>query len=371
MNILITTAGWKGALTCMRSLAKKGHSISLVSSDQYAPSLYSKFCKEKIISPKERDKEAYLKFLLPFIKEKKYDLLIPMSDLCIEYFSQIQDDLSKYVKILLPPKESIDITLNKDKTYRFASQNGVAIPDTYFPGSIPEVEIIANKITYPCVVKKPKGSSGSGNTYIEKKEYLVTFFSKLPENGPWPVVQEFITSPSSSFTAVCKEGQILDFFMYQRIRQYPEIGGITVFAKSVFDEQALEASSLLLKKLSWNGPMSLDYFIIKDKGFVLSEINSRFSGLIQFAYACGVDLPSKLFELIFEKNIRPTEKRYKTGIYYRSIFPEEIDSCLENKKYISCFFINFLRPNTKYDFSIFDPNLLLWQIKNARWSIFV
>jgi predicted ATP-grasp superfamily ATP-dependent carboligase len=370
MNILITSAIWKATLTCMKSFAKKGHSVSLLSDNEYSPGLFSKFCSEKIISPKERDREAYMEFLLSLVKTRKYDLLIPISDLCMEYFIESQQELSKYVKILLPPKEAVYIALNKDKTYRFANENGIPIPETHFPQTLSEVEQIANYIAYPCMVKNPKGWGGRGHAYINSKETLVSFFNKFSENGAvWPIVQKFIKSPSNSFLAFCKAGEVLDFFMYQRIRQYPETTGSTVLAKSIFDERVLEISKSLIRKLSWDGPLSLDFFITEDKRFLLSEINPRFSGLIEFAYACGIDFPSEYLELISGNDFKPFPKRYKTGRYYRSIFPEEIKLCLEKRKYIPHFLINFLRPNVYYNFSFSDKRLLLWQIKDALWSI--
>jgi len=370
MNILITTAEWLGALTCMRSLAKKGHNISLISSEPCTPSLYSKFCKEIIISPKEQDRESYLKFLFSLIQGKKYGVLIPISDLCIEYFIEIQQELSKYVKILLPPKEAAHIALNKDKTYRFAKENGIPIPDTYFPQTLSEVELIAQDIAYPCIVKNSKGCGGKGNTYIGTKETLVSLFSKLSENkGNWPVIQKFYRSLSNSFLAICSKGEVLDFFIYQRIRQYPEMTGNTVLARTIFDIRALEISSLLIKKLGWNGPLSLDFFITKERGFLLLEINPRFSGLIEFAYACGIDFSSEYLELILSNDIKPLPKRYKTDKYYRLIFPGEITLCFKKRGYILSFLINFLRPNVYYDFPITDRRLLFLQMKNTYWGI--
>lgn len=369
MNILITTAEWKSALTCMRSLAKDGHKISLISSDQHTPSLYSKFCSEKIISPYENRKEEYLKFILSLIRKNRFDLLIPISDLCNEYFSDIQDALSKYVKILLPSKEAMEITRNKDKTYRFAYENNIPIPKTYFLNNLAEVEILAKEICFPCVIKESKGTGGSGNTYVNNKEELTLFFGNLSKNPKnWPVVQEFVQGRSCGFTAVCNKGNIVNFFMFELLRQFPKKGGITVYARSIFDVKAFEASKDLVKKLLWTGPIDLDFFIVKNRGPLLLEINPRFSGTIQFAYSCGVDLPLKYLELILGRKSIAKQKKYKTGVYYRNVFPEEIKSCIENKKYIPGFFINFLNPNMRYDFSLADHNLLLWQLRNIKWE---
>ncbi len=370
MNILITNAEWKSALTCMRSLAKKGHRISLLSSKSHSPTLYSKFCKEKIICPDEKYKKDYMSFLNELIKDRKYDFLIPISDLSVEYCSEDRDEILKHVKMLLPSKNGVIIARSKDQTYRFAQNNGIPIPDTYFPQSWQDIEHIANVISFPCVVKESNKCAGDGNKYIDSMDKLFTSFKNYENLQNWPMVQEFIKGKCYSVTAVCRDGKILDFFMYELVRQYPDTGGMTVYARSYYNTVAFEFLSKLIEKLSWTGAIDVDFFITKDKGFKLLEINPRFGGTTQFAYSCGVDLPLKYFQLAFSNscNINPT--KYKIGMFYRSIFPQEINSCIKNKKHVKSFIKNFFRLNVCYDFSLSDPVLLFQQLKAAKWDIF-
>lgn len=357
------------SLTCMRSLAQKGHRISLMCSTQYEPNLYSKFCAEKIISPSEKNKEEYMAFIKSLILTKKYDLLIPISDRCIAYFSEAREELGRHIKMPLPSKEAVDIAKNKAKTYRFCEENGIPIPKTYYPRNITEVGRFADSISYPCVVKEVNGTGGSGNKYVHNSQSLRSSFQNMDTTSEWPVVQEFIKGKFCNFTAVCNNGKVLDYFMFEVIRQYPRSGGITVYARSYYNEEAFLASALLMKKLSWTGPVDLDFFMVEGRGFCLLEINPRFSGTTQFAYACGVDLPNKCLELAFGGKHNEENRKYKVGAYYRNIFPAEIYSCNENKWNIPAFLLNFLWPNTYYDISISDPNIMIWHLKRAKWNI--
>lgn len=368
LRILITTAHWKAALTCMRSLAKQGHKISLLSSNPHTPALYSKFCSERIITPNEKDKNLYMEFILKLLQKNKKDVLIPISDLDIEYFNEMRDDICKYTTMLISSKESIDITRNKDKTYRFAQAHNFPIPTTYFPQNISDVEEISKHISYPCVIKKAKGSGGNGNSYMYSKEDLLTFYRSSFKDGESPMMQEFVHGKFCGFAAVCNEGELNEYFMFEVLRQYPESGGVTVYARSFHDSQVLKLSAKLIKKLLWTGPIDLDLFI-SDNSCVLIEINPRFSGTTQFAYSCGVDLPNKYLDIICgnKSKIRPSV--YAKGVYYRALFPEEVNSCIKNKKNIPSFFVNFLKANTHYDFSCSDPKLLFWQLKEAKWTL--
>jgi len=367
MKILVTTASWKSALAVMISLARQGHEISLIGEDPSLAHLHSKYCHQAFISPHERNKEAYINFILDLLSSQKFDLIIPISDSCIEYFSQIREKILTYTKLMIPSKEQVELARNKANTYRFAMDNGIPIPKTFFPKDFQDAGRLAKAMNYPCVVKHPDGTGGNGNVYPKSYSELVTYYRNLTKS-PLPVIQEHIHGRFLGYTAVCNKGEVLASFLFEPIRQYPEKGGITVYAHSLIDEKATAISTDLIKKLQWTGPIDLDYFLLKDGKFLLLEINPRFSGTILFAYHCGIDLPRVYLDMV-QGTYSENHSQRKLNMTYRSIFSEEISSCLENRTHIRSFFSNFLRPRVCYDFSISDPKLLLWQIKNAKWVI--
>lgn len=61
MNILITSAEWKTALTYTRSFGKKDHRVSLISPSPHIPAFFSRFCKERAISIQEKYNTKYSK----------------------------------------------------------------------------------------------------------------------------------------------------------------------------------------------------------------------------------------------------------------------------------------------------------------------
>ena len=373
MKILITTGEWKSALTCMRSLAKAGHVISLICPNSLVPALHSKFCKERIISPDEKHRDAYLGFIFHLIKEKKYDLLIPISDLCVEYFSEKRDEIAPYLSMLLPSREALDIARDKSKTYRFAYEHNIPIPKTFFVNNMADVQKVADEVHYPCFAKEAKPTGGSGNTFFHNKEPLNDFFRRKEQsNEIFPVIQEFVEGRFFGLTAVCNKGRIIDFFIFEAHRLTRESGGTTVYARSCFKDEILKVSERVIERLSWTGAIDFDFIVNEKGGAFLLEINPRFSGTIQFAYNCGVDLPLIYSELLFgEKDFSYLKRgKYKTHMFYRSIFPEEVTSIVRNKKYIIPFFANFLKPRMTYDFSLVDPNLFFWQLKQAKWTLF-
>ncbi len=370
MRILITSPSWKSSIACMHSWGKDGHTISIISSDKYAAPLYSKFCSEKIISPEEKNEKEYLPFLLRLIKEKKYDLFVPISDQVNEYASENREELLKYTKLLMPPKDSFDIARNKIKTYQFALENEIPIPETYFPKTLSDLQHAAEKISFPCVIKKNIGTGGSGNTYVNNQKDIIHFFDNFKKtNEPWPVIQKFINGRFCGFTAVCYEGRILNYFTFEVLRQYPASGGTTVYARSYQNDSLLDMSTKLIQKLNWTGAIDLDIFIDKTDNIFLIEINPRFSGTMPFAYLCGVDLPETYLGLITKNKPKTQPVKYKNRTYYRAVLLEEFLSCLEKPKYFLSFFFNFLNPIYTSDLSLSDLRMLYRQMVSVKWVI--
>lgn len=368
MKILVTSAHWKGALTTMRSLSRLGHKITLIASSPAQPNLHSKYCFKRVISPKEEDRGEYARFLLEHITTNDYDLLVPISDLAVETVSEHRDTINPYVHLVLSSKEQIDLALNKDRMYQFCLDNGIPIPKTFFPKNIEDVRKIADEITFPCVIKETRGFGGKGIIYAQSREELISFF-EARKNIPWPVVQEFVDGKFCGFTAVCRDGGILGYFAFEVLRQYPEGTGVTVYARSINNPEQFENCARVIKKVGWTGAIDLDYFVTRTNEYFLLEINPRFSGTIQFAYNCGVDLPGCYLALCLNnETLRNYVQKSYPRMFYRAVFPEELYSCLKNKRYFGDFFLNFFRPNCTYDCSFFDPNLLIWQMKHAKWN---
>ncbi len=368
MKILVTSASWKAALTVLESLGKQGHTISLIDSDPYSAGFYSKYCYEGLVSPDERDKERYITYILNIIKTNPYNLLIPISDLTTEYFSERREEITKYVKMLLPPKELIDLARNKDKTYRFALDHDIVIPATYFPSSLAEVTNLAQKDIFPCIVKKAKGTANKGNTYIRHKQELIGQYTSLDSNDERPVIQEFVDGDIYGFAAVCQEGEIIDCFMFRANQEYA-LAGTAPYSHSVWEEKFFEVAKRAVKILNWTGVIDLDYIKDKNGEYRLLEINPRFSGTSYFAYKCGVDLPVRYCELVTNNSRRETfqRTRYRAGLTFRCIFPQEVMFCLKNEMYFFNFFKNFFNFRIIMDLNFTDPQLVFWLIKHTWW----
>lgn len=367
MKILITTGSWNASLTTMTSLAKQGHDVYLLDHDPYCAGFHSKYCTEGIVTSAESSGSHYVDAVVGIVRSRHFDLLIPTSDLSTEFLSAYRERVLPYVPMLLPSKELIELARFKDKTYRFAIEQGIAIPQTYFPESLDDVISLASKAIFPCVVKKSRGTANKGNAYFNNKEQLLRYYEQLAPGDGWPVIQEFVEGNFYGFLAVADQGEILDCLMFKAEQKYAA-GGTAIYCCSVDDEEFFNTARRIVKLLKWTGAINMDFLKGQDGRWRFLEINPRLSGSLTVAYKLGVDLPVVYLALARgQAPIKFKHIRYKPGVVFRYVLPLEILFAAQNKKHFLKLFGNFFDPNMKTDIPWQDPALLLWKLKHLRW----
>jgi predicted ATP-grasp superfamily ATP-dependent carboligase len=368
MKILVSTGSWNAALIVTKSLSQKGCQVYLLDSDPLCAGFFSKYCAGSFVTPQERDKSAYLDTVLKIISTEKFDLLIPISDRTTEYFSQERERIESHTRLFLPAQDLITLACLKDKTYRFMLDHEITIPKTYFPESIEDVEHLVKGISFPCIVKKPRGSGNNGNTYFSSSKGLVDHYRKLEEEDRWPVIQEFVEGDFYGFTAVVHEGEILDCFMYTTRQEYA-LNGPPPYGVSVIDEELFTICQRLIRLLKWNGAISFDFLKDKQRRFNFLEINPRLPGSLDFAYRLGVDFPAQYLDLALGKAKAGFQGfSYKPGVKFHFTLPSGIVYHLRNKRsFLKVLISIFLYPFEQSDLPWDDPKLFVWKLKHLWW----
>jgi predicted ATP-grasp superfamily ATP-dependent carboligase len=362
MKILITTGSWNASLVVMESLAKQGHDIYLLDCDIYSAGFHSKYCKGGILCVDEINPQEYVDAVVAIVKSGRFDLLIPMSDFSTEHLSISRERILPYVKMLLPSKRLIRVAGQKDETYRFAQENDIGIPRTYFPQSLKDVTRCVQRAVFPCVVKKTR----RGNTYFYDKWNLLRYYEELTPEDEWPVFQEFVYGEFYGFLGVAQEGELLDCFMFKTDQKH-SLQGTPPYCTSIADEEFLETARRIVKLLNWTGAISMDFLKDRRGAIQLLGINPRLSGLTCFAYKLGVDLPAVYADLARGRTNKFTAIHYKPDVVFRSVISSEWKAALENKKEAMRLFIHSFKFNVVTDIPWDDPALLVWKLRHMRW----
>lgn len=343
MKVLITDADFKHTLSAVRSLGKKGIYVIAGSSFKYSQSFCSKYCSGKVVYPTPRDEDAFVRFMLRYIKDNKIDVLLPIGYLTTATLSKHRDEFCQYTKLPIANEVSMKIACNKDKTMEFAKKLGVKIPKVY--GKAEEVE------NFPIVVK---GIKESGNIlYINSPEELVKV--KTTES----LIQEYIPGEGYGFFSLFNKGRVRAIFMHKRIREYPITGGPSTAAESIYDQELKDIGLKLLEDLNWHGVAMVEFKKDARYGdFKLMEINPKFWGSLDLAIAAGVDFPYLAVKMAIEGDVEPI-LTYKVGLKFRWLFPDDTLHVIAKPSSVMAFIGDFFDKNVKSNIWLTDvkPNL--------------
>jgi predicted ATP-grasp superfamily ATP-dependent carboligase len=380
-KVLITDPidGCRSALLVVRSLGRRNIDTTLMAQENLVPARFSRWHSQSVCTPSSFDNlEGFVKSLLKNAKTGKYLTIFPLSDSSLLPVSEHREQLSPYLKLVLPSHESVLNTLDKSKTLRIANEEGIPTPETFQAKNIAEVIKISAKIRYPAVIK-PKQSyiwnrNGKANFsrpfYVNSASELFSTYEKVDKNFPEPIIQEYVPGHNVSVALLFDHGEPKAGCAIKVKRTMPVTGGNSVLRESIsLDPALLRFSSDLLRRLQWHGVAEVEFKIdSRDSTPKLMEINGRFWGSMNVAIESGVDFPYLLYLLAKGEKICPVFK-YKVGVKFRWLNGdiENLQSTLRGEPKVVNYefssklktilrFLKFYGRNMHYDgFSLHDP----------------
>ena len=283
MKILLTEGNNKAVLGIIRNIGSK-HDVDVISNvDNYIK--HSKYCNSLKIIKNCHNESLYIESLTQLLNETKYDLIIPVGARSVKFISRHIEKINKLTKVFVADINSIEIALNKSKTFEHAKEVSVIVPKTYDFNSLHDVEKNKSTIKYPIIVKSSdesifKFETIYVNNYIELIDALNDCNAKYPQilNKKFPIIQEKVTGNGFGFFALYNKGRCVSYFMHERLREYPYTGGASTCARSVYDKNLLKTGIKLLDSLNWHGLAMVEYKKDeKSDKFKLIEINPKIS----------------------------------------------------------------------------------------------
>ena len=129
MNILLMSYGKSFSFVKNFSFSNKtSHfNINLIGADTFPPKNMITFLKKSYKSPLTNSK-GYLTFIIDIIEREKIQYILPFNDFDLEFLFKNYEFLIKKVQIISPPKSSILICSDKNKTKKFLKKNNLNYP---------------------------------------------------------------------------------------------------------------------------------------------------------------------------------------------------------------------------------------------------
>ena len=388
MKVLVTDGDQRPSLAVTRSLGKRGIEVLVGEEKKDSLASYSKYCSGRVVYPSPyNNPEGFNQFLMEFVRQARIDMVVPITDVAMHLVSQYKKDLQNFTKLPIPEFEAFDFASNKSSLLKYAREQGIPIPNTYFIEGPDSLKAALNQVTYPVVVKPGRSriptEGGWIHTqvhYAESEEELIRLYETQPYLRFPSMIQERITGPGVGLFVLFNRGELVTAFSHRRLKEKPPSGGVSVLCESIpVDPNLKEQAVGLFKSLGWHGVAMMEYKLDQRTGTpLLMEVNGRFWGSLQLAIDAGMDFPYLLFRLATEGRVEAPQS-YRVGVKSRwllgdldhlilRIFKKDQDlhlpSGFPSRTKTLIQFLKFYQPGLHDEIlSLKDPRPFLYELK--------
>ena len=309
-NILVTSCGGDIGQSIGKILKTQKHKTFGwdISSNTAAKFIFDNF--ETCLKVTEKN---YLKELSNFIKKNKIDIIIPVSEPELRYYTQNKEVVNylQNVKILMADSFVREIGFDKEKTSLFLKENGLPFPNLYS---------LANKesIVFP-LIAKPKTGAGSSNIFIVEDISELEFIYNKYEDL---ILQEMLDGSQGEFTCCVYRSEKKEVRTIIFKRELTS-GGYSGYGELIESDKIDKLLLDLVKLLDLRGSINVQLRLHKGEPVVF-EINPRFSSTVLFRHLLGFDDLKWSIQDAFDCPISKYRKPKKGAKFYKG-FNEYIE----------------------------------------------
>lgn len=218
----------------------------------------------------------YLNSLESFVEENAIDIIIPIAEPELRFFSQkkIFDKIGD-AKIIIASPLALEIGFDKFMTAQFLKANDLPFPETSLAGDIDDQNL------FPVVLKSRTGS-GSKDIHVVKSVDELRFYTRV--NKDHYVIQEYLPDTDGEFT--CGVFRARNGEIKTQIFKRELTGGYSGYGELVESDTITSLLESLAKKIELIGSINVQ-LRISDHLPKIFEINPRFSSTVLFRHLFG------------------------------------------------------------------------------------
>lgn len=322
-KVLILDGGAAHAMAIAECLKKSGYMVGVICDSKNEYGFHTKFADERYIGPDSHDK-GYVAFMLKFLKENHFDVLIPTSDATAEFMSFHKDELLKLTGVLMPSRNIFEKGYDKNQLMRVCKDNGFPHPLTIdisnAEKSLGKDEILADieglrTFPYPGLLKPNLTSGGRGMTLVNSLEEFLRVYPSIHEQYGDCHLQRFIPQGGRQIKVQImtdEQGNMAYSSVIWKQRYYPVNGGSSCCNETIENKQITNVCSLVLKSIGWIG--FADFDLIEDPNtneLLIMEINPRIPACVRSAFKSGMDYATMIADMTLGKPLR--KYHYESG----------------------------------------------------------
>lgn len=320
-KVLILDGGAAHAMAIAECLKKSGYGVSVICDDKNEYGYHTKFADERYLGVDSHKKE-YAEFMLEFLKEHKFDVLIPTSDTAAEFMSFHKEKLEQLTGVLMPEREVFEKGYDKNNLMTVCRENGFPHPQTIDLKGL-EVDKLheferfegLKNFPYPGLLKPNLTSGGRGMTLVNSLEELLEVYPVIHHQYGECHLQQFIKEGGRQVKVQImtdKNGDMAYSSVIWKQRYYPVNGGSSCCNVTIDDPVIAAVCGRVLKSIGWIG--FADFDLIEDpqtKQLLIMEINPRIPACVRSAFKSGMDYATMIADMTLGKPLR--EYKYESG----------------------------------------------------------
>lgn len=284
-NFLLGSVGRRATL--LQYIKKEWEDFGLIGGiDIYNDAPGLQFVDMARIVPPVKD-VSYTECVLSLCKEWNIKCITSLLDVETVAMSSFYDKLyDNGILPLLPDHESACICFDKLKFYNYLKTNDIPTIPTYTVNRA--LSMIENKeLSFPVFIKPRTGAGSVEARKVTDMEGLIYFAGHTDSEL---IVQPYIEGDNCNANIYVDSysDKIVSVFM-KKIKEM-RIGGPSKTI-SFFSPSLLPLFDRLNDIFSFHGTIDVDFFIMKDGSYLITEINPRFGGSYLHAHESGINFP--------------------------------------------------------------------------------
>lgn len=320
-KVLVLDGSGKQPHAMIKGLKEIGCHVTVLCVMRSNTCYVSKYPDQKLLVPDMTPQNSeFIPYLLELAKSKKYDVFMPIGEMCTNAVTQYENEFEKYIKLACAPRTSYIRAFNKQITFDTAMKEGIPCP--YTRQSKQDIDEFLQNAKFPIIIKPRQGLGSIGFHKFDNEKEFRSYLGDPSFDVEQYVVQEFINFENRIGTNlfVDQKGNVCSSYAVDVLRWFPVDAGAGVLIKTVEAKSIIDHAAKLLKALDWKGFANVGFMIEKETGQPrLLEINGRIPASIKMAYMCGFNISRQLIEMIYDQDVIQYGENEKFNMYLRHL----------------------------------------------------
>jgi predicted ATP-grasp superfamily ATP-dependent carboligase len=221
--------------------------------------------------------------------------------------SRERDRLAHYFRFVIPEAALVEDLVDKSRLDRLAKRLGLPMPRSRAFAPLPAAPPDELDLDFP-VILKPLTRRGLDRwaqltlgkaLRVDTPERLSELWPLLTQNSLDLIIQELVSGPESQVESyhayIDRTGKVVGEFTGRKIRTKPPENGFSTAVEITRNGELAELGRELVGRLGLRGVAKFDFKRSRNNGFVLFEVNPRFSLWHHPGAIAGVNLPALVY----------------------------------------------------------------------------